>query len=41
MDEETKERLSLLAEAIYLRQENIILKTIIRGVPDENKNSIR
>lgn len=36
MDEETKERLSLLAEIICLRSENILLKSIIRGVLDEN-----
>lgn len=41
MNEETKERLSLLAEIICLRGENILLKSIIRGVPDENKNNIR
>ena len=41
MDEETKERLSLLAEVICLRSEIILLKSIIRGVPDENKDNIR
>ncbi len=40
MKEETKERLSILAEIIYLREENTLLKLMMRGVEDENtKNS--
>lgn len=38
MNEETKERLSLLAEVIYLREESILLKSIIKSIPD---NEIR
>ncbi len=44
--EETKERLSLLAEIIYLREklnysedENTLLKLIVRGVNSENTKS--
>lgn len=39
MNEETKERLSLLAEVIYLREEIILLKSIIKSIPDnETRN---
>ncbi len=35
--EETKERLSILAEIIYLREENTLLKLMmIRGVENED-----
>ena len=31
-----KERLSMIAEILYLREENILLKLMMRGVEDEN-----
>lgn len=34
--EETKERLTLLAEILWLREENKLLKLIVRGFKNEN-----
>lgn len=41
MKEETKERMKLLAEIIYLRQENKLLKLMIRGVDNENTRNVQ
>lgn len=41
MKEETKERMKLLAEIIYLREENKLLKLMMRGVEYENTRNVQ
>ncbi len=36
-----KERLSIIAEILYLREENTILKLMMRGVEDENATDVQ
>lgn len=36
-----KERLSMIAEILYLREENILLKLMMRGVEDENTKNFQ
>lgn len=36
-----KERLSIIAEILYLREENMILKLMMRGVEDENTTNVQ
>lgn len=36
-----KERLSIIAEILYLREENMILKLMMRGVEDENTKNVQ
>ena len=36
-----KERLSIIAEILYLREENTILKLMMRGVEDENTTNVQ
>lgn len=36
-----KERLSMIAEILYLREENLLLKLMMRGVEDENTTNVQ
>lgn len=36
-----QERLSMIAEILYLREENMILKLMMRGVEDENTTNVQ
>lgn len=36
-----KERLSMIAEILYLREENLLLKLMMRGVKDENTTNVQ
>lgn len=36
-----KERLSIIAEILYLREENILLRLMMRGVEDENTKNVQ
>ncbi len=36
-----QERLSMIAEILYLREENMILKLMMRGVEDENTTDVQ
>lgn len=36
-----KERLSIIAEILYLREENMILKLMMRGVEYENTTNVQ
>ena len=36
-----KERLSIIAEILYLREENMILKLMMRGVENENTKNVQ
>lgn len=36
-----QERLSMIAEILYLREENLLLKLMMRGVEDENTTNVQ
>ena len=36
-----QERLSMIAEILYLREENILLKLMMRGVENENTTNVQ
>ena len=36
-----KERLNMIAEILYLREENLLLKLMMRGVEDENTTNVQ